>query len=115
MDAPEQAAAEVVAVNKEEQSFSGSSTGSQNDFFGNDASCFDFVSNDTYELEQTEEFDGKWWPTREQIDQIEIPQDATFAAPKANEWRETPGEIHLSVNRARTEEWTRCKREINTL
>jgi len=48
--------------------------------------------------------EGNWWPSEDQLNQMEIPPNAQFQVPKPTDWK--------SLDRARSEAWMQCKREI---
>lgn len=70
---------------------------------------------ETYETDICDEWNGKWWPSSDQLDEMKIPKDANFTVPKPADWTDVPGTVHLCIDRAKREAWEQCKREIHVI
>ena len=73
----------------------------------------------TFEVEDREDLDDGWLPSAEQLQEAKIlPKDAKFDVPSPSEWKDLEGSeavVQLSVDRARRENWQRCRAEIQQI
>ena len=76
---------------------------------------FSETLTNTYETEEKEDMEVKWWPSAYQLEEMKIPQDANFAVPKPSDWKPVEGKAQICVDRARHEMWMQCKKEIELI